>query len=107
MSPQATSPQIEQHDLGGEKSEEYTTAKWSGMEHYRCKKCAFDTLDLRGMFTHLVEQHNSEAALDALYPAQAPLPSASPQMPEEHRNLGGGNGNVFEIDLDEKDDESQ
>ena len=67
---------LEHRNLGGEKLEEYVMAKWAGLNHYRCKKCAFDTLDLRGMLMHLVEQHNSEAALDELFPAsEAPLTS--------------------------------
>lgn len=45
---------------------EYTIGAWSGQTQFRCASCAFDTLDGVAMLNHLVNEHNSETALEAL-----------------------------------------
>jgi len=63
----ATSPQIKEQDLGGGVQPEYTIGSWSGIVQYSCNLCAFDFLkDEQKMLTHLMEVHNSEAALEKI-----------------------------------------
>ena len=45
---------------------EFTTAEWSGQKIYKCASCAFDTFDGVKMLQHLIDAHESEAALAAL-----------------------------------------
>jgi hypothetical protein len=46
-SPPSPSPKGE----GGQAEIGYTIGQWAGHEQYRCKKCAFDTLDLDVMLS--------------------------------------------------------
>jgi hypothetical protein len=74
---------------------EFEVRTWAGITQYQCTACAFDTFEKEAMLEHLVNTHNSMSALEELLGSGTsgadPLPSASPQMPEEHRNLGGEN----------------
>jgi len=46
---------------------EYTKSKWDGKPQYKCNLCAFDCLENEErMLEHLLNAHNSEAALDKL-----------------------------------------
>ena len=59
---------------------EYTVGQWAGKMQYRCKLCPFDCLnDEVIILNHLINQHNSEAALEKLLSPPAPE-GASPQI---------------------------
>lgn len=47
-------------------AEEFTVGEWGGAVHYECASCPFDTFDGMEMLNHLVNEHNSEAALETL-----------------------------------------
>lgn len=98
-----------QENADGEREPEYEVGKWSGQAHYRCMRCAFDTLDKERMLEHLVEQHSSTVALEELFPSskpaaqtvrlQEPVKAAGELVPE-----GDPANGVFEISITEVDD---
>jgi hypothetical protein len=48
------------------KTEEFTNNSWAGNPHFECNSCLFDTFILTEMYRHLVNNHDSEAALEQL-----------------------------------------
>jgi len=46
--------------------EEFVVGEWGAQKHYRCCKCAFDTFEGMAILSHLVSEHDSEVALEAL-----------------------------------------
>lgn len=44
----------------------YEVGSWRGAPHYRCRRCAFDTLDAGNMLAHLDSHAGSEPATTIL-----------------------------------------
>lgn len=76
---------------------EYTVGTWSGRKHYQCKLCVFDVLeDEMAMLRHLVQAHNSEAALVRLVDRETSEPTATAARPEGD---AGDGAEVLEVEL--------
>lgn len=50
---------------------EYVNRSWGGLAHYECCSCTFDTFSHTEMLEHLVNNHNSEKALEELCSAES------------------------------------
>ena len=67
-------------------SPEYTQNRWHGIVRFECKLCGFDVLkNERTMLRHLLNVHNSEAALSALIAGETRTAKASPKKPAPKR----------------------
>jgi hypothetical protein len=85
----------------------YTVGTWRGIPQYVCAVCKFDTLDEMVMLRHLVNKHNSEAALERLVELEKdkpkpPAPSVLWTSPpnRESADLGEKSAeDVFEVEL--------
>jgi hypothetical protein len=80
---------VEQPEIG------YKVGQWAGHTQYKCKECAFDTLELDVMLDHLLKAH-SVIALDK--PQTFPPSPQSTEPGGDDRERADG---VFEIDLKE------
>jgi hypothetical protein len=89
-SPPSPSPKGE----GGQAEIGYTIGQWAGHEQYRCKKCAFDTLELDVMLDHLLRVHSVIAS------APLPFPTSPPAPLQDGEGSERADG-IFEIDLKE------
>lgn len=81
---------------------------WKGLPQYVCAVCGFDTLNEAVALNHLVDRHNSEAALARLLEIEkAKSPAATQQPPTQPQTSTFGEGrndkDVFEVELIETD----
>lgn len=49
-----------------EKQAEFSIDRWGGKMHFQCAFCSFDTFDKHDIFSHLVNAHDSEEALEQI-----------------------------------------
>jgi hypothetical protein len=85
----------------------YIVGTWRGLPQYVCAACKFDTLDEVVMLKHLVNKHNSEAALEELVELEKAPSTSVPLPPSPLAPLPKGEGEaddeVFEVELIETD----
>lgn len=61
---------------------EFEIGSWGGMVHFRCASCSFDSFDKHEMFTHLMNEHDSEAALEQLLSKESEVKSGTNNVNE-------------------------
>lgn len=76
----------------------YTVGQWAGHPQFRCKECAFDTLDLDVMLEHLLRVHSVIALNESAPPSEPSPPTPLPEGEGSEVERADG---IFEIDLKE------
>ena len=70
----------QQSAVRDQSTSEYKVTPWGGQDHFSCTLCQgkFDTFNKQAMLEHLVNEHDSEKALNEMYGVQTLTPDPSP-----------------------------
>lgn len=66
------------------KQAEHSVNEWGGQKHYMCGSCSFDTFHWNEMLKHLVDAHDSEAALAELLSIEEEVKNGANNPGKDH-----------------------